>query len=267
MKMNLTYLLATVAAFANAGWKLDDEGKIVMKDGNPVWVDANGGEAVLNGDTITRLNGEARTLRQQKEQAEEKLRAFEGLDAGKAREALDKLKDIDTSKLIDAGKLEEVKKQISSEYETKIAAEKAAREALQTQYDGERINNLFAASDFVKERIAVPSDMFKDSFGKYFKIEDGKIVAYDRAGNRVMSKKNIGDYADPSEALELLVDTHPQRDTILRVDVGSGSGSGGNGSNRGGGRTMKRAEFDKLDPMSQAKAAQAMGKGELNIVD
>jgi hypothetical protein len=267
MKTNRFALLATVAAFANAGWKLDADGKIEMKDGNPVWVDANGGEAVLNGETIARLNSEARTLRQQKEQAEEKVRSFEGLDPVKARGAIDKLKDIDTSKLIDAGKLEEVKRQISGEYEAKLTEANKARETVQQRYDSERVNNLFASSDFIRDRVAVPRDMFEATFRNNFKIEDDKITAYGRDGNRLMSKKNIGDYADAHEAIQLLVDTHPHKDTILRADAGSGSGSGGNGGNRGGGRTMKRSEFDKLDPVAQSQAAQAMGKGDITIVD
>lgn len=268
MKKTLTnYLLASVAAFANAGWKLDADGKIEMKDGNPIWIDANGGEGVMNGDTINRLNGEAKKLRERAEAAESKLTGFDGLDPTKAREALDKLKDIDTSKLIDAGKLDAAKDEIRKEYEIKLSEEKKARETIQQQYDGERVNNLFASSDFIKERIAVPRDMLEATFRNNFKVEDGKIVAYGRDGNRIMSKKNIGDYADANEAIELLVDSHPHKDTILRADAGSGSGSHGAGGNRGSGRSVKRADLEQMAPHEQAAIAAKARSGEMQIVD
>lgn len=266
VKQTMLKLLSAVA-FANPGWKLDADGKIEMKDGNPVWVDANGGEATMNGDTINRLNGEARKLRERAEAAETSLRSFEGLDPAKAKEALDKLKDIDTSKLIDTGKLEEVKKQISGEYEAKIAEKDKALNSLQSSFDSERINNLFAGSEFIRERIAVPRDMFEATFRNNFKIEDGKITAYGRDGNRLMSKKSVGDYADASEAIELLVEAHPQKDVILRADGGSGSGSNGNGGGRGNGRVVKRGDFDKMPPAQQADLATKARTGEVQIVD
>src|SRR5690606_13031141 len=98
--------------------------------------------------------------------------------------------------------------------------------------------------------------------------EEGKPVAYDKSGNRLMSKKNIGVYAEPDEALELLVDMHPQKDTILKADAGGGSGNGGGGGNRlNGGRTMKRSDSENLAPAARAEAAASMGKGELKVVD
>lgn len=267
VKQTFLTLFSSVAAFANPGWKLDADGKIEMKDGNPVWIDANGGEGVMNGDTINRLNGEAKKLRERAEAAENKLQSFDGLDASKAREALEKLKDIDTSKLIDSGKLDAAKEEIRKEYEIKLGEEKKARDTLQSKYDGERINNLFGASDFIRDRVAVPRDMFEATFRNNFKIEDDKIVAYGRDGNRLMSKKNIGDYADASEAIELLVETHPHKDTILRADAGNGSGSNGGGGGRGTGRTVNRADFEKASPVQQAAYAASAAKGEIQIID
>lgn len=265
---NLLMTLLAATAFNNAGWKMDADGKIELKDGNPIWVDANGGEGVINGDTIRNLNGEAKTLRTRAEAAEAKAKAFEGLDAAAAKEAIDKLSKIDQAKLIDAGKVDEVKAQITAQYTTQLAEKDKALSALQTSYDTERINNLFSGSDFIRERVAMPRDFFEANFRNNFKIEqDGKIAAYDKSGNRVMSEKNIGDFADPNEALELLVNRHPQKDAILKADTGNGTGNGGNGGTRGQGRFMKRSEFDKLDPVKQSEAAGRMGKGELQIVD
>ena len=50
-------------------WKLDESGAIVMKDGNPVYVDSQGQEKTVSTDTITRLNNEAKQHRVAKEEA------------------------------------------------------------------------------------------------------------------------------------------------------------------------------------------------------
>lgn len=268
MKNVLRYtMLFTATALANAGWKLDADGKIEMKDGNPVWIDANGGESVMNGDTITRLNGEAKTLRTRAEAAEAKVATYKDIDPDQARKAMETVSKIDAKTLIDAGKVDEVKNQITQQFTTQLQEKDTALKQLQSSFDNERINNLFAGSDFIRERVAVPRDMFEATFRNNFKIEDGKPAAFDRAGNRIMSKKNIGEYADPSEALELLVESHPQKDVILKADGGTGTGSGGGGGTRGGGRVVKRSDFDKMPPHQQAEVAAKAGTGELQISD
>jgi hypothetical protein len=258
-------LLAT--AYNNAGWKLDADGKIVMKDGNPVWVDANGGEAILDGGTITRLNGEAKTLRERAEKAETKLTTFKDIDPDKARQALETLGKIDQKTLIDAGKVDEVRQQITTQFTAQLAEKDNALKALQTNFDNAQINSLFAGSDFIRERVAVPRDMFEATFKNNFKMEDGKPVAYGKDGNRLMSKAKIGEFADAAEALELLVDQHPQKDVILKASGGTGTGNNGNTGGRGGGKTMKRAEFDQLQGHQQAEVAAKARAGEMQIVD
>jgi len=263
--INLAILSAT--AFNNAGWKMDADGKIETKDGNPVWLDANGGESVMKGDSIARLNSEAKTLREGKEAAEAKLKTFDGVDPVKAKEAVDKLAQIDQGQLIAAGKVDEVKQQITAQFTAQIAERDKALNDMKSQYDNTVIANVFAGSQFIRENIAVPVDMFEATFKNNFKIEDGKISAYDRSGNRLMSKKNIGDYAEPDEAFSMLVEAHPQRDTILKASGNSGTNNDGKGGNNGRVATMRRSEFEALPANKQSEAAGKMGKGEIQIVD
>lgn len=262
-----TLLLASVYPRDNqSGWKITD-GVIELKDGNPVYVDATGREMVVKHDTISNLNAEAKTLREAKEKAENTLKNYDGLDAKLAKEAIDKLKQIDAKQLIDAGKVEEVKSQIKTEYEKQLQEKDTLAQQLQTRLDDMQVNSVFSQSDFVRNNIAVPQDMFEASFRKNFKIEDGKIVAYDKAGNRLMSKQSIGEFATPEEALRLLVEAHPQKDTILKAGVGSGSGADGSGGNRGGGRVITRSEFAKLTPFKQAEVAKSVSAGEMKLTD
>lgn len=261
----------SIAAFNPGGWKMTADGKAVeMKDGNPIWVDANGGEQVLAGDTITRLNGDAKKLRERAEAAETSLAAFKDIDPVKAKDAITMIDKIDKKKLIDAGEVDRVTAEIKATFTTQITELQKVNEGLTGQLDNMRVDSIFDGSEFVKDRVAVPADMFKDSFRRFFKVKDGKIEAYDKAGNRVMSKAKVGDYADASEALEILVEQHPQKDTILKASTESGGGNGGGGGGRGGKRTMTRKAFEELsvnNPGQAALDAAKMRTGELVLTD
>lgn len=274
--MNTRYsLFATAAHFirirafepGKAGWKLDKDGKIEMKDGNPIWVDVNGGEQTLDGGTIARLNGDARTLRLRAETAEATLVPFKDIDPVQAKKALTTIANIDAKKLIDAGEVEKVKEEISKQFTQQLVEKDTAIKTLSGDLDNLRVDNIFAQSPFIRERVATPPDMFQATFRNNFKIKDGKPEAYDKAGNRIMSKTKFGEPADPDEALEILVDHHPQKAMILKASDHSGSGNNGTGGNRHGQRVIKRAEFDKLTPGEQAMTADKANKGELSIVD
>lgn len=249
-----------------AGWKLDKDGHIEMKDGNPVWIDANGGESTLSGDTITRLNGEAKQLRIRAETAEAKAKEFEGIDATAARKALDTIRNIDAKKLIDAGEVERVRNEIADQYKTQLSEKDKALNEANSTINTMRIDGIFSNSKFIQERVAMPQDFFQSTMRSHFKIgTDGKTIeAYDKSGNRIMSKARIGDYATPDEALEIIVDSHPQKDLILKANNHSGSGNNGNGGMRPGSRTIRRADFDKLSPAEQRDTALSK---EITIID
>lgn len=251
-----------------AGWKKDADGKLASDDkGNPIWIDANGGERALGGDTVNRLNGEAAQLRRERDDARTALEPFKDLDAGKAREAIDKLTKIDQKKLIDSGEVDRVKEEFGKQYTAQIVERDKTIGELQAQRDGLIKSNAFAQSAFIRERIAVPPDMFTATFGGNFKVEDGKVIAYDQHNNKIMSEKRFGEPADIDEAFTTLVNNHPHKDTILRATDHKGTGGQGGGGGRGGVRTMLRRDFDKLGPADSADAAAKMQTGELTIVD
>lgn len=267
-RMKKLKLLSTTAYDNSPGWKLDAEGHIVIKDGNPVYLNAAGQEMTIAQDTITRLNGEAKAHRQAKEDAEKALKAFEGIDVEVARKSIEIASKLDAKQLIDAGKVDELKQQITSQFTIQMAEKDKAYGDLQSKYDSMHINNVFAGSEFVRNNLAVPRDMFEASFRSNFKVENGQVSAYDKVGNRLMSKTRVGEYADAEEALQLLVDAHPQKDVILKADVGSGSGNGGNGGNGGNAtRVIKRSDFEKLSPVKQAEVSGKVRAGEMKLTD
>lgn len=251
-----------------AGWKLTADGKAIeLKDGNPIWIGDDGNEATLAGDTIARLNGEAKTLRIRAETAEAAIVPFKDLDPVAAKKAIETVKKIGDKQLIDAGDVDKVKAEVAAQFNSQITELTKANEKLSTDYNGLMVNSVFAQSDFIRDNIAVPRDMFEASFRNNFKIVEGKIEVYDKSGNRVMSKAKLGEYAQPEEALQILVDQHPQKATILKANNNSGGGNNGGGGNRPGTRNITRAAFNALTPAEQAHTAAEAGKGVVTITD
>lgn len=227
-----------------------------VQDGKPVYSDA-GKEIAFDAPgtvaTISRLNGEAKGHREAKEAAEAKLRAFDGLtDPEAARKALETVANLDSKKLIDAGEVDRVKAEIGKSWEAKLAAEQARAATLEQSLHDEKIGGAFARSKTIADKFAIPADLVQARFGSNFKLEDGKVVAYDQHGNKLYSKANPGNAADFEEALELIVDGYPYKDTILKGQVAAGGGAGHGGGGSGGAKTMARADFDKLDAKTRA---------------
>lgn len=267
----LTTTLAAVHALAfenKAGWKLDADGKIEMKDGNPVYVKADGTESVVDAGTIGNLNSEAKGHRERAEAAETKLKAFDGIDPEAARKAIDTVSKLDAKQLIDAGEVDKVKSEIAAQFQTQLDEQKSANTDLQSRLDAAAIGLAVAQSKYIGENIAIPPEMFISTFTKNFKVENGKVVAYDLAGNPIHSKEKFGEPASVDEAFSIMVEAYPHKDSILKAADARGSGGTGDGGNRGGNaKRISRSDFDQLAPAKQAEIATAASKGEMQIVD
>lgn len=218
--------------------KLDADGHVVLQDGKPVYVADDGKEIAFDAPgtvaTISRLNAEAKSHRERAEAAEGKLKQFEGIeDPAAARKALETVKNLDDKKLVDAGEVEKVReeaiKAIKAQYEPVLAERDALKESLYA----EKIGGAFSRSKLIAEKFAIPADLVQARFGGHFKIEEGRTVAYDQSGNKLYSRANPGELADFEEALEIIVDAYPYKESILK---GSGASGGGAGESGGGGK-------------------------------
>ena len=231
----------------------------VLKDGNPVYVDDDGKETtydpVAMHATIGRLNKESQTHREAKEAAEASLKKFGDLDTEAATKAIKTVKNLDDKKLIDAGEVDRVIKEKTKTFQTALDESKAETEALRTKYDSEKINSAFASSAYIKEKMAVPSDMAQATFGKHFVFKEGVMTPVDTAGNTIYSDSNPGDIATFDEALEKVVKSYPHRDSILKGKGHTGSGTTPPGGGNGTGRKVTRKEFEAAPPAQQQKFA------------
>lgn len=248
-------------------WKLDENNNIVLRDGDPVYIDSNGAEKTVAVDTIARLNKEAKDHREAKEQALAKLKEYEGIDAQKARAALETVANLDANKLIDTGEVDKLKAQITQQFQSQLNDKETALNELKSKYDNMIVDNTFANSEFIRNNVAVPCDMFEAKFRNNFKVENGEVIAYGYDGSRLMSKTRAGEYATCEEAMQILAESHPQKDVILKAKTGSGSGAGTGGGSVGGGRYMKRSEFENLSPIQQSEIIGKVRKGEIQLTD
>lgn len=247
--------------------KLDANGNVVVENGMPVYVHDDGKEIPFDAAAamgkISQLNGEAKTHREAKEAAEANLSKFSGItDPAKALEALDMMTKIDQKKLIDAGAVDQVKAEITKVYQQQLDEANGKSKTLETQLYQEMIGGRFGSSAFIKDKVAIPADFVQARFGEAFKIEEGKVVAYDQQGNKVYSRAKPGELADFDEALETLIEQYPQKDHILKASGNSGGGSQ-QSQHQAGQKTMKREAFDSLDVTGK----QAALKDGVSIVD
>lgn len=244
--------------------KLDDNGNAVLQDGHPVYIHDDGKEAPFDAPsavaTIKARNAEAKQHRERAEAAEGALKAFEGLDAAAARKAVETLSKLDQSKLVDAGKVDQVLAEANKAWETKLAEAQKRAQELEGQLIGEVVGGAFARSKYLAEKTVLPPDLAQAAFGKHFKVEGGKLQAFDAEGNPIFSRAKPGNAAEFDEAIEILVDAYPRKDSILRAPQGGGSGTPGNGGGGSGSKTLTRAAFDAKEPADKAKFIAEGGK-------
>lgn len=275
MKRNISALLCStvfgLVAYDNE-WKMDGDKIAVDNDGNPIWIAQGGAEQSVKGDAAPRALNEAKQHREAKEKAEADLAKYRDdkgklLDPDIAKKAVETVANIDAKKLIDAGEVDRVKDEVRNEFTTQLTEAQNQLAERDAKINNMLIDRVFDSSSFVSEQVAMPRDFFQAALRNNFKVEDGKVVAYDRDGNKLMSKKDVGSYASPDEALELLVERHPQKDSILKAPDAGGTGGNGGGGSRPGNRVIKRSDFDAATPAKQYEYAQLQTKGEIQIVD
>lgn len=248
--------------------KYDDKGNVVLQDGKPVYIMDDNTEvafdAIGSTQSIAKLNQEARNWRKQNEELTIKLQGFEGIDPAAARKALDTVKNLSDGDLIKAGKLEELKTELNKAWQGKLDAVTAERDTARTELHAEKIGGAFKGSQFLPKTSFPAPEVAQAYFGKHFQLEGGKIVAVDAAGNKLHSLSNPGELASFDEALQILVNGHPNKAAFLKSEFKGGGGNppgGGAPPNGGGGagKVISRTQYEAMDPM--ARSAHFAGGG------
>lgn len=240
--------------------------RVVVQDGKPVYIDdADGKELAFDAEQmrtkISELNNESKQHRLTAKEKAELLDKYKGADPEAVSLALATIEELGGADGIKKLKeksgldVEAIKKSITESYEGKLA------DAMKTlgEKDG-TIRQLLVGNGFATAK-SLEGTIFKDTrdvaesyFGKHFKVENGKPVAY-IGENAIISRDKPGELADVNEALAILIDQHPQRDSFkLATGGGSGAHGGGKGG-KGGDNTISRDEFFRLPAFKQSELA------------
>lgn len=258
--------------------KLDDKGNVVVQDGKPVYIKDDNTEVAFDVVQAMQSNASLRrenqTHREARESAEGKLKVFEGVDPEAARKALETVSKLDAKQLVDSKGIEALRTQMTEQHAAALKAveEKYApviqeRDTFRDQLHAEKVGNAFATSKFVTDKLAVPVDMVQAVFGNSFKVEDGKVVAYNGKDKILSPSKMFAEPASFDEALAILVDGYASKNAILKGSGMNGGGSNGSGSGNGGKARYTRAEVDKMDPIAQGDIYRNVGEGKAEVVD
>lgn len=234
---------------------------VLDAEGRPVYVGADGKETGHDGEALatrlTEVNGESATRRRELKDANEKLKAFDGIDPAAATKALETVKNLEDKTLIDADEVGKVKQQavaanekkwqdtIDKEYKPVVAE----NEKLKAQLWDEKIGGRFARSKFIAEKMAVPVAMVDKTFREHFRVDEGgKVIALRDAtltGDDAVMPSNLID-GDFEDQIKELVEASPFKDQILKGANKSGGGAPGSGGGAGDGKTMTVEQFEAM---------------------
>lgn len=241
-------------------WKKDEAGAFVVDDkGNPIFVLDGGEDRSVDypamSKKLSEVNRESAGRKDRIRDLEEQMKAWEGIEnipdfistAKKNAESVAAFDDKQRG-------AEEVTlariKAATSPLEKKVAELEADRARIVDQYHASTIRSQFGTSKFVTEEL-VSAAMAQELFSKHFSVdEQGKLVAKDSDGKVIFGENGPADF---DTALREIVKNSPHKAYILKGSQANGSGANpGGGNNPTGQKTIRRSEFEKLDPATRA---------------
>lgn len=250
-------------------WKTDDNGVMTLNDGNPVWLDEDGTEKIVNypamADSLRKANREAAERKAALRELEPLKAAVEGIeDLPEFVKMAKKNAELVAAMDEKARKGEEdIQARISAALkpvQEKLAESEKARADLTTRYNTEKIGNAFAGSKYASEKLQSAA-LARELFARHFSVEDGELVARNASGEPLYNGE--GKPANFDEALAQLVAASPYQAMLTKGSTANGSGANPGISNGRVHKTMSRGDFDKLNPAERMKAV----KEGVSIID
>jgi hypothetical protein len=165
----------------------------------------------------------------------EKLKAFEGIDAAKVKTLMVEQEEIERKRAIAEGDFDRLTKQMAERHtaekstmQEQIAAATSATSSLQKQIADLTVGGSFTSSKFVTEDLTLTPNKARVIYGPHFEYKDGKVVGFDKpagASDRTMLVNSTGDALNFEDAMKKIVDADPDRDELIRSKMKPGAGS------------------------------------------
>lgn len=218
----------------NGNIKVGPNGKPLIKgsDGKEFEIDAIGAQ-----DKINTIVAESNDRRKKLGEANTKLEAFGDIDPVAAKKALE-----DVSGMSDKNKtdLDTQRDAINEGWKTKQTEWETEKTTLNDKLFLATTGSKFATSKAVATTVLPPAIALA-TFGKNFN-PDG--TANDAAGNVIYSKEKPGEPAGFEESISHLIETYPDKDSILKATAGEGGE--GYSSNDGFQSSETKSSGDKI---------------------
>lgn len=239
-------------------YKLNDDGTIAVDaKGNPIRINAAGEEYSFDAlglkTKLTETMAEAKKYRQEKATLKTELEAIpEGIrkDPNAAAEAIVTVANLDDKHKAD---MDKIKSELKTSYDTAIQAKDSKIEELTGKIFTGKVTNKFATTPALSKTIFDKTREVAESFfGKNFKVDDnGTLTATGHDGNTIYSSERPGEPASFDEAVGILINTHPAKDSFLAPSGQKGSGNPPSGDGQGdrtptSGRDKIKAGLSKL---------------------
>lgn len=212
-------------------WKMDDNGALILDNGNPVFVLDGGEERSVDfpamSTALTKANREAAERKDKIRSLEETAKVWAGIEdipafiaaAKRDAEAVKAMGDKErTAEEAARARVEAA----TTPLEKKIAEMQAEHVRMVEQYHASTIRSQFGTSKYVTEELVNPA-MAQELFAKHFSVgENGEIVGKDSAGNVIYDEKGPAGF---DFALRQIVNASPYKSFMTKGSDKSGSGS------------------------------------------
>lgn len=247
--------------------KMNAEGVVEINNGMPMLVYDDGKESPLDFNhligQVKATSDERDTLRRE---ALPKAQAFEalGASADEIKAALKTVSALSAQKLIEANKVDAlIAERVDAATKSLTTELEATRMATATEKARVRaltVSNRFAESKLLKERTTLSPDLAESRWGSLFDPQDDNTVrAKYPDGSPIYSRIRHGQPADFDEALEILIDMHPNKATFMRGTGSRGSDADG-GAQHGAGKKATREQFEAMPAHERAVFFKDGGK-------
>lgn len=240
-------------------WKMDENGNFVKgEDNNPIAITDSGEERSVDYSAMSKklseVNRESAGRKERIRELEAQLKPLEGIEdvpsfiemARRNAEAVAAFNDKERG----AEEATQARiKAATTPLEAKVAELEADRARIVDQYHASTIRSQFGSSKFVTEEL-VSAAMAQELFAKHFSVDEkGQLVGKDSTGNVIYGENGPADF---DTALREIVKNSPHKAYVLKGSPANGSGTNpGGGNSPTGQKTIRRSEFEKLDPATK----------------
>lgn len=164
------------------------------------------------------------------------LKRFDGIDPDAVKTMLEKQKQEQEQELERKGEYDRLKAQMIEnhkreigELNERISSIQSTLESALNQNAELTVGNAFSGSVFIKDETVLTAAQTRKLYGDHFAYVDGQVVGYDKpagSSERTILVDSVGNPLPFDEALKKVIESDPEKDTILRSKAKRGAASG-----------------------------------------